>query len=66
MLRTACPELRGLMSRKASVFSLSKSFKDGISPVSTRSVSSLHYASVRVEGDDHTLDDFAEDTRGRH
>lgn len=30
--RTACPWLRGLMSRKASVLSLSKSLKQGMSP----------------------------------
>jgi hypothetical protein len=31
-VHTAWPELRGLMSRKASVFSLSKSFSEGMSP----------------------------------
>jgi hypothetical protein len=31
-IRTAWPLLRGLMSRKAYVLSLSKSFMDGISP----------------------------------
>ena len=30
---TVCPRLRGPMSRKASVFSLSNSFRQGISPV---------------------------------
>lgn len=37
--RTAWPLLRGWMSMKASVFSLSKSLKEGISPVLSRGVS---------------------------
>lgn len=56
---TACPKLSGLMSRKAKVFSLSNSLKQGISP---SRVSDLYNRDMtRV----HTLDDAAKDT-GRH
>ena len=55
---TAWPLLSGLMSRKAKVLSLSKSFMEGISPgVVVRAV------HMQREGPKRrlTLDDFAED-----
>ena len=56
---TACPKLSGLMSRKAKVFSLSKSLKQGISP--SRVSDLYNYKTTRMR----TLDDTAKDT-GRH
>lgn len=64
------------MSRNASVFSLSKSFNDGMSPF-FQSTSLLSFlcaflkdCAARVERPRRlcllTLDDLAENTRGRH
>ena len=61
-LLTAWPLLKGLMSRKANVFSLSKSFMEGISPAIV-SESRLHQWLATSQ---LTLDDLAEDARGCH
>ena len=55
MVYTACPRLNGLMSRKASVFSVSKSFIEGISPRGGVNVIFLGFIDTK-----HTLDDLAE------
>lgn len=56
---TACPRLSGLISKKARVFSLSKSLKQGISP---SRVSDLYIQKItRIR----TLDDTTKNT-GRH
>lgn len=53
--RTECPLLRGPMSRKARVFSLSKILSDGISP------NSVLEMCQGVKGDwEITLDNLAE------
>ena len=57
MVYTACPRLNGLMSRKASVFSVSKSFIEGISPSGVVSMIFVGYIDTK-----HTLDDLAEET----
>ena len=57
MVYTACPRLNGLMSRKASVFSVSKSFIEGISPSGV--VSTIFVGFIDTK---HTLDDLAEET----
>jgi len=50
-VRTAWPLLRGLMSKKAYVFSLSKSFMDGISPAGVvRQVHGYHIGGLRRRG----------------
>lgn len=41
--RTACPRLKGCISRKANTLSLSKSFRDGISPIYSHLVSLYPY-----------------------
>lgn len=62
MVRTECPLDSGPMSRKASVFSLSKIFIEGISPVGW--VSGLISRARKPQGARPTLDDLAEDTAG--
>jgi hypothetical protein len=62
--RTAWPLLRGLMSRKAYVFSLSKSFMDGISPAGSGQIVIAQHLSHRRAVP--TLDDLAENARGCH
>lgn len=74
---TAWPRLSGWMSRKAKTLSLSKSLKDGMSPVDERGVSrAIEWRDGRTNGRDggleehgkrRTLDNLAEDAcGGRH
>jgi hypothetical protein len=57
---TECPLLKGPMSRNASVFSLSKSFMQGISPGFVR----MSLRQLVGTGALRTLDNLAEDTGG--
>jgi len=68
-IRTAWPLLRGLMSRKAYVLSLSKSFMDGISPAGVvRGIAQYQSITSAACGVAVycTFDDLAKDARGCH